>query len=175
MKKAVFGFALVLAALALVACGGSDDDSSTTGSGGGGGETTAEGGASGSESSSESAVSSEFVINFEADPGGALAYTEKTVKSFTGNYVVEFTNPQEVSHDVAIEDPSGKTIAKTEVIGKGNSTVLAELVKPDNYTFYCSVPGHREAGMEGTLKVRESAARIRVKEREARKREAEGQ
>jgi uncharacterized cupredoxin-like copper-binding protein len=31
--------------------------------------------------------------------------------------------------------------------------VSAQL-KPGNYTFYCSVPGHRQAGMQGTLTVK---------------------
>ncbi|HEU4393108.1 MAG TPA: cupredoxin domain-containing protein [Solirubrobacterales bacterium] len=171
MKRVVFGFALVLAALALVACGGSDDDSTTTS---GGGETTAESGGSSGGSGSESGVSSAYAIPFEADPGGGLAYTEDTVESFTGNYVVEFDNPQPVGHDLAIEDEDGKQFGKTEVVSEGSSTFLVELLKPGNYTFYCTVPGHREAGMEGTLKVRESKARLRVKEREAKKREAEG-
>ena len=34
----------------------------------------------------------------------------------------------------------------------GTSTVEAE-VQAGEYTFYCSVPGHREGGMEGTLTV----------------------
>jgi uncharacterized cupredoxin-like copper-binding protein len=38
-------------------------------------------------------------------------------------------------------------------VGKdGTSTVTAEL-GAGRYTFYCSVPGHRQGGMEGTLTV----------------------
>ena len=35
----------------------------------------------------------------------------------------------------------------------GGSKSLTLTLKPGTYTFYCSVPGHRQAGMEGTLKV----------------------
>jgi uncharacterized cupredoxin-like copper-binding protein len=38
------------------------------------------------------------------------------------------------------------------VIGGGRSTVTATL-KAGTYTFYCSVPGHEQAGMRGTLTV----------------------
>lgn len=145
MKKAAFGFALILAALALVACGGSDDDTTTTEtqSQSGGASKEAEGGSAGSASS----------LDFEADPGGALAYTTKTATAKAGEVTVNFTNPQPLSHDVAIEDDSGKEIAATEVIGEGSDSTVANL-KPGKYTFFCSVPGHREAGMEGTLSVK---------------------
>jgi plastocyanin len=148
MKKATFLFALLLASIALVACGDSDDETTTTG----GGETTQESGAAaggGNEAEGGSAGSGGSVA-FEADPSGGLAYTTDTASAEAGKVTVDFTNPQPLSHDVAIEDSGGKTIAKTEVIGEGSDSTTANL-KPGEYTFYCSVPGHREAGMEGTL------------------------
>jgi uncharacterized cupredoxin-like copper-binding protein len=36
----------------------------------------------------------------------------------------------------------------------GGSKTLAVTLKPGTYKFYCSVPGHRQAGMEGTLEVK---------------------
>ena len=35
----------------------------------------------------------------------------------------------------------------------GGSAELKVTLKPGKYTFYCDIPGHREAGMEGTLTV----------------------
>lgn len=153
MKKALFGFALILAALALVACGGDDDDSDTTT---GGAETTnesgAEAGGGGNEAEGGTAGSG-GTLDFEADPNGGLAYTTDTATAKAGETTVNFTNPQPVSHDVAIEDSGGKEVGATEVIGEGSDSTVVDL-KPGDYTFYCSVPGHREAGMEGDLTVK---------------------
>ncbi|HEY6730914.1 MAG TPA: plastocyanin/azurin family copper-binding protein [Solirubrobacterales bacterium] len=151
MKKFAALFALLLAAFALVACGGGDDttsDSTTETpttqeeSGGKEGEKEAEGGTAGSAS-----------VDFEADPSGALAYTADSATAQAGKVTVNFTNSSPVPHDVAIEDSSGEEIAKTEVLAEGNDSTTAEL-EPGEYTFYCSVPGHRQGGMEGTLTVK---------------------
>jgi uncharacterized cupredoxin-like copper-binding protein len=153
MKKAAFGFALILAALALVACGGDDESDTTTT---GGAETTnesgAEGGGGGNGAEGGTAGGS-ATLDFEADPGGGLAYTTKTATSEAGKVTVNFTNPQPISHDVAIEDSSGKEVGATEVIGEGSNSTQVEL-EPGDYTFFCTVPGHREAGMEGELTVK---------------------
>lgn len=146
MKKVAVALVLVLAALGLVACGGGGSTTSeptaneTTSESGGG---AAEGGSAGSAKA----------IDFEADPNGGLAYTSNKMTAQAGKVTIDFTNPQPLMHDVAIEDSSGKTIAQTNTIAEGSDSATAEL-KPGTYTFYCTVPGHREAGMEGTLVVK---------------------
>jgi uncharacterized cupredoxin-like copper-binding protein len=59
-----------------------------------------------------------------------------------------------VPHSVAIDDSGGQQLAAGDIVsGGGESTATADL-KAGTYTFYCTVPGHREAGMEGTLTVK---------------------
>jgi uncharacterized cupredoxin-like copper-binding protein len=42
---------------------------------------------------------------------------------------------------------------KLEVTGSGSNDTKKIDLEPGKYTFYCDIPGHREAGMEGTLTV----------------------
>jgi plastocyanin len=153
VKKLASLLVLALAAFALVACG--DDDSTTTtatdtgnGAAAEGGEKA--GGGAAAENGEEAAGGA--ALDFEADPAGGLAYTSDSATAEAGKVTIDFINPQSLTHDVAIEDSGGETIARTEVIGEGETSTTADL-KPGEYTFYCSVPGHREAGMEGTLTV----------------------
>jgi uncharacterized cupredoxin-like copper-binding protein len=147
MKKLVAFLALALAALALVACGSSDDDSSTTAT------SNNEGSAETGGPAKEEGGGGEASLRFEADPGGDLAYTTTSASTKAGKVTIDFNNPQALTHDVAIEDSSGKEVGKTELIASGEDSTTVDL-KPGSYTFYCSVPGHREAGMEGTLTVK---------------------
>jgi plastocyanin len=82
-----------------------------------------------------------------------LAYDTTSLSSKPGKVTIDFTNPSSLEHDVAIEGPNGEDIADSELIAKSKTSVSAELA-PGTYTYYCTVPGHREAGMEGTLTVK---------------------
>jgi plastocyanin len=152
MKKAAALFALALASVALVACGSSSSTTTTETS------SNSEGnGGAAAESHEKSAGGSEggggSTVSFEADPGGQLAYTTTEATAKAGKVTVDFKNPQGLTHDVAIENSSGKTVGQTELIAEGETSTSVNL-KPGTYHFFCTVPGHREAGMEGTLVVK---------------------
>ena len=152
MKKLAAFLVLALAALALVACGGGGDDNTTTTATNGGG-TENSSGASGGAKEEGSGGGSASTLKFEADPNGQLAYTTTSATAKAGKVTIEFNNPQSLTHDVAIESSSGEEVGKTELIADGSDSTTVDL-KPGTYTFYCSVPGHREAGMEGKLTVK---------------------
>ena len=89
-------------------------------------------------------------ISVEVVPHG-LAYKQHEVTIEAGETLLHLENPQGVVHDLDLEDSNGKLIADMETIGRGYADVPIEDLKPGEYTFYCSVPGHREAGMEGKV------------------------
>jgi uncharacterized cupredoxin-like copper-binding protein len=60
-------------------------------------------------------------------------------------------NKSSVPHDIAIKGAVNQV--GPVVSGGGVSTVTTTLA-PGTYEFYCSVPGHEQAGMKGTLTVK---------------------
>ncbi len=74
------------------------------------------------------------------------------MESEAGKVTIDFDNPAALEHNVAIEQ-NGKQIATSETIAEGKTSVSANLT-PGTYTYLCTVPGHAEAGMEGTLVVK---------------------
>jgi plastocyanin len=151
MKKLAALLALALAAVALVACGDDEGTTTTETTGQAGAERTEEAGGEGG--GGQEAGGGGATVEFETPSGGQLAYTASEASTSAGKVTIDFNNVQPVPHDVAIEDSSGKTLGQTETISESSSSTTINL-KPGEYTFYCSVPGHREAGMEGTLTVK---------------------
>jgi plastocyanin len=150
MKKLSAVAVLVIASLALAACGGGGSSTTATS------ETTSEEASApatesgGAKESSESSGGS--TIKFEANPEGQLMFTAMTASGKAGDDTIDFKNPSSTPHNVAIEDSAGKKLAETETIAEGETSTKVEL-EAGEYTFYCSIPGHREAGMEGTLTI----------------------
>jgi uncharacterized cupredoxin-like copper-binding protein len=132
--------AVAAAATVLAACGG----------GGSGGSASSQ--PVKPSSSSASAVGPGGKLSLEADPSGQLRFNKKTLQSKPGKVTIVMTNPSPLSHSVAIEG-SGVNSTGAVVTKGGTSTVTADL-RPGTYTFFCTVPGHREAGMQGTLTVK---------------------
>jgi plastocyanin len=90
-------------------------------------------------------------LKLAADPS-AIAFDTTTLSSKPGKVTIDFTNPSPLEHNVAIEE-DGKQLAISDTIAEGKTSVTADLA-PGTYTFLCTIPGHAEAGMEGTLTVR---------------------
>jgi plastocyanin len=81
-----------------------------------------------------------------------LAFDKTSLTSKPGEVTIDFDNPSALEHNVAIEQ-NGKEIAVSETLAKGETSVSADLA-PGTYTYLCTIPGHAEAGMEGTLVVK---------------------
>jgi plastocyanin len=90
-------------------------------------------------------------LKLAADPT-QIAYDRKALSSKPGKVTIDFANPAPIQHDVAIAEGS-RVLAKSKLIAQESTSVAVDLA-PGKYVFYCTVPGHREAGMEGTLTVK---------------------
>lgn len=80
-----------------------------------------------------------------------LAYQFADARAPAGQLTVRSENPQSVPHDIAVE--GNGVNEKGEVVTNGGVSEFSTSFEPGEYTFYCSVPGHREGGMEGTLTI----------------------
>jgi plastocyanin len=90
-------------------------------------------------------------LKLAANPTGLLSYNTKQLSARAGAVTIEMTNMSPLEHDVTVVQGSAVLGATPKFIGGTRSVTLN--LKPGSYTFYCSVPGHRQAGMEGTLSV----------------------
>jgi plastocyanin len=82
-----------------------------------------------------------------------LEFDTTELSSKPGKVTIAFDNPSTIPHNVEVEDESGKVLGGTETISASEESATVDLA-PGTYTFFCSVPGHREAGMEGSLVVK---------------------
>jgi uncharacterized cupredoxin-like copper-binding protein len=144
------GFALgaVVLALGLAACGGSSSSSST------GPSTSSSAPAATSTSSSAAAAPSGGAggLTEAADPSGQLKFTKSSLSTKPGKVTIQFTNMAPEMHNMTIATSSGTVVGATPTFEKGTKALTVHL-KPGKYVFYCSVPGHRQGGMQGTLTV----------------------
>ena len=152
MRKTVLVLAIVsLAAIGIAACGGDDDDSSASATTEQPAATT-EAPADDSGSGSGSGDASGSQVALSADPNGALAYDTTALSASGTNVQIAFTNEASLPHDVRVQDADGSDLGGTTIFTDSSETADLEL-ESGEYTFFCSVPGHRQAGMEGTLTV----------------------
>jgi len=94
------------------------------------------------------AVEKNGTLSIAADPNGQLAYVTNKATGSPGKITVEMPNKSSTPHDIVID---GK--GNGQVVQNGGTSRFSAAFTPGNYTYYCSVAGHRDAGMHGTLVV----------------------
>jgi plastocyanin len=144
--------ALALGLIALSGCGSSSSSSSSPSTP----ATPAVAASTTSASStpaSSSAGAAGSALSLEANREGQLEYNTKSLSAKAGKVTIDFTNRAPLGHNVTVETSAGATVGATPTFQGGSKTLTVDL-KPGSYKFFCSVPGHRMAGMEGTITVK---------------------
>jgi plastocyanin len=106
-------------------------------------------GAAGGGPSGSAKANAQNVVEIPTDPTGQLAYQVKSATAKAGKVTLESKNDSSVPHDIALKGGSSG-----EVVQSGGVSKLTANLKAGSYEFYCSVPGHEQAGMKGTLSVK---------------------
>ena len=104
-----------------------------------------------SNNANKVAVAKAGKLTIPADPSGALAFLFGKATAKPGKITIEMPNQSPIQHDIAI---TGPVKGKGPVVGKGGTSSFTVTLKAGNYTFLCTVPGHAQAGMKGTLTVK---------------------
>ncbi len=91
-------------------------------------------------------------LDLTSPEDGGLVFEPETLEGESGVLTIEYINPSPVPHNVAIEE-GAETLAQGATVTAGESGSATAQLEPGEYVLYCSIPGHRESGMEGTLTV----------------------
>ncbi|HEX4805687.1 MAG TPA: plastocyanin/azurin family copper-binding protein [Conexibacter sp.] len=105
--------------------------------------------------SQRTATAQNGTLQIDANPQGQLAYEVSAATATAGALTIESRNAAAVPHDIAIQQgTNGKVLAVGATVSNGGVSRISVNLRPGTYTFYCTLPGHRQAGMHGTLTVR---------------------
>lgn len=118
-------------AMTLAACGGGDDNGGSDDDNGNGGGTASS--------------------TFEVEGTDDLKFNPTSGTVAAGEVEIVLTNGPTVEHNVVIEELDDEVVVEAAAGETASGTVELEA---GSYTYYCNIPGHRQAGMEGTLTVR---------------------
>ncbi len=144
--SAALATSAVAVALAAAGCGSSSSSTSSGGGGGGGGGAAASNASSGGGGGGQT-------LKLTANPNGQLTFNTKSLSAKSGKVTLQMSNPSSsgLMHGIAVEgngvDQDG------QIVSPGSTSTLSVNLKPGTYEFYCPYDGHKQAGMEGNLKV----------------------
>ena len=99
----------------------------------------------------EPATAENGVLEIPADPNGQLAYVTSAAAAEAGALEISSPNESTIPHNIALEGDGINEIGP--VVQQGGVSTINVDVDPGEFTFFCTVEGHREGGMEGVLTV----------------------
>lgn len=83
---------------------------------------------------------------------GSLSFEPDGLQAAAGTITLAYENPSPVTHNINLEDENQDVLEESDDVTGGSVEITAQL-SPGEYAFFCSIPGHREGGMEGVLTV----------------------
>jgi len=82
-----------------------------------------------------------------------FVYEPKDLLAKAGEVTFTVRNAGTIEHDFVIENAAKKMVAEARPFPPGKTVQVKARLAPGTYVVYCSIPGHREAGMQATLRV----------------------
>jgi plastocyanin len=117
-------------------------------------EQQAEQEAAGAEGGTETgAPAGGQTLAVDSPADGALVFEPNGLEAKPGSLTIDYDNPSQVPHSIAVATANGNVLGETQPGTAGVQTLEIPELAPGKYVFYCTVPGHREGGMEGNLTV----------------------
>jgi plastocyanin len=92
-------------------------------------------------------------LDVSSPSDGGLTFQPNGLTAKPGNVDITYDNPSQVPHSIAVATANGNVLGEVQPFSGGKQSVNLTNLAPGKYVFYCTVPGHREAGMEGDLTV----------------------
>ncbi len=99
-------------------------------------------------------------LSVSSPADGSLVYQPNGLQAQPGNVAITYDNPSQVPHSIAVATANGNVLEQVQPFTAGKQTVTLTNLAPGKYVFYCTVPGHREAGMQGDLTVLQSNTNV---------------
>jgi uncharacterized cupredoxin-like copper-binding protein len=91
-------------------------------------------------------------LSIPADPNGQLKFQFKNAEAPAGSLTVDMKNVAGTPHNISVQGGGVNEVGP--IVQGGKTSEIKVTLKAGKYTFLCTVPGHAQAGMKGTLTVK---------------------
>ena len=107
------------------------------------------GGSSGSSAKPTAPANPDLTVHAQE-----IKFDKKAYTVHGGQVTIAYPNDGVQTHTLVVQDPKGNKVGETLRVNPGQVTGgVYQLTAPGEYTLYCDITGHREAGMEASLTV----------------------